>query len=53
MESPGLSLGLMTDLELRRLSVEDTSTIRSQFLKLSVAIVPSEFTLNYRNRPWF
>jgi len=46
METLGLSPGLVTDLVLRRLSVESTGTIQSlsRFLKLPVAIVHQVFT---------
>jgi hypothetical protein len=46
MESLGLSSGLVTDLVLRRLSVEGTATIHSlsSFLKLPVVIVHTVFT---------
>jgi len=46
LEGLGLSSGLVTDLVLRRLSVESTSTIQSlsSFLKLPVTIVHTVFT---------
>lgn len=46
LETLGLSSGLVTDLVLRRLSVEGTTTIHSlsTFLKLPVAIVHTVFT---------
>jgi hypothetical protein len=51
MESLGLPSGLVTDLVVRRLSVEGTSTIQSlsSFLKLPVAIVHTVF-INLRHQ---